>query len=197
MSAYDTVSFKKGGERWRYEIERDNAASQRQAVLTFLAEVAELDQKNREDFIKEHKPYDDMGGLTQEEYDNTLVDMNRKYWGQFKDGVEKKLLILELTLADKQVLSQARSIRTAFNADGTILASNKNGKYPNPYKNPFFNSPSSISPNMEKALEKLKETAINRLHPTPLETPAEQPRRLGTQHEQDSLPSGHKDNQNT
>ncbi|KAA8730679.1 hypothetical protein [Corynebacterium tuscaniense] len=166
------------GKQWRYEVENDNAAVQRQAVRAFLTEVADLDGKISEDFLAEHEPLAEMSGLKDGEYEKELVKLHLKYWGVFRSKVKQHLLTLELSLADEDVRAQASKVGEAFRKDEIKLASpDKEGDtYQSPYSIPFFTSPSPISEDVNKTLEELKRIATERLHPLPSELPVKHPR---------------------
>lgn len=180
------------GQQWRYEVEKDSAAVQRQAVLTFLTEVADLDGKMSKSLFEEHESLADMGGLRSGEYEAKLIDLNWKYWRGFSSKVYQHLLALELSLADEHVRAQATEVRRLLREDEKMFASS--GEEIDPYSNPFFTSSSSMSTTVKTAVEELKEVAVNRLHPLPPEVPVEQPsRRWWSRRNQDSLPAGRED----
>lgn len=184
------------GQQWRYEVEKDSAAVQRQAVLTFLAEVADLNGEMSKGFLAAHESLADMGGLKSDEYVDKLKDLNWTYWSGFSSKVDQHLVTLELNLADELVRAQAAKVRKLLREDEKMFATpdGARGKYPDPDSNPFFMSSSPMSTAVETALEELKEVAANRLHPPPPEVSVEQPsRRWWSRSNQDSLPAGRED----
>lgn len=178
------------GEQWRYEVVKDSATDQRQAVLTFLTEVAELQAKMGEEFRKEHAELAEKDGLRSGEYEKELIDLNWEYWRRFSSKVDQSLLTLELSLADENVRAQVSRVRQVLREDEKMftLPGGVEGNYLAPYDNEFFNASSPMSKPVEIALESLKETAIRHLHPLPPEVPVEQPPRRGLAWHKRELP---------
>lgn len=184
------------GQQWRYEVEKDSAAVQRQAVLTFLTEVADLEGEMSKSFSAEHESLEARGGFKSGEYDDKVIDLNWTYWSGFSSKVDQHLLTLELSLADELVRTEATKVRKLLWEDEKMFAppGGARGTYPDLNSNPFFKSPSPMSTTVETALEELKEVAVNRLHPLPPEVPVEQPsRRWWSRRNQDSLPADRED----
>lgn len=184
------------GQQWRYEVEKDNAAVQRQAVLTFLAEVADLKGEMSKCFSEAHELLVAKGGLKSGEYETKLIDLNWTYWSGFSSKVDQHLVSLELSLADELVRAQATKVRKLLRDDKEMFTppGGERGTYPDPNSNPFFTSSSPMSTAVEMGLEKLKEEAANRLHPLPPEVSVEQPsRRWWSRSNQDSLTASRED----
>ena len=180
------------GERWRYEVVKDSAALQRQAVLTFLAEVANLQREMSEDFSVQHESLANMGGLKSGEYANRLIDLNWEHWSKFSSTVDQHLVTLELSLADEVLRAQTDRVRQVLREDEKMFAppDGVRGTYPDPDSNPFFTSSSPMSKAVEIALEELKELAANRLHPLPRELPEGQSPRPWWSRRPPGLPPG-------
>ena len=168
------------GERWRYEVVRDSAAVQRQAVLTFLAEVANLQGKMEAKANRAALGYmSDMDQLVDDEPGDCEVvngQMDTARW--FLNEAITRVLTLELSLADPVVRSNAVVVRQAMETDKSrYYAPEGEPKQilPNPYVDELLTETYPMSKAVETALEELKEAAINRLHPLPPEVSMEQP----------------------
>lgn len=181
------------GERWRYEVVKDSAAVQRQAVLTFLAEVANLQSKMAAKANGAALGYmTEIDQLVDDEpgdYEVVNGQMDTVRW--FLNEAITRVLTLELSLADPVVRSKAVAVRQAMETDKSrYYAPEGEPKQilPNPYIDELLTETYPMSKAVETALEELKEAAINRLHPLPPEVPAEQPpRRWRSRRSQDSL----------
>lgn len=159
------------GKQWRYEVEKDNATVQRQAILAFLTNVADIEDEVREYYLAQHELLADMAGLKSGEYEAKLIDLNWDCWSKFSSKLDQHFLTLELSQADQVVRAQIARVREVLREDEKIFAppGGVRGIYPDPDSNPFFNSSSPMSKEVKAALEELKVIAVNHLHPLPPE----------------------------
>lgn len=159
---------------------RDSAAVQRQAVLTFLAEVANLQGKMEAKANGAALGYmSEIDQLVDDEpgdYEVVNGQIDTARW--FLNEAITRVLTLELSLADPVVRSNAVVVRQAMETDKSrYYAPEGEPKQilPNPYVDELLTETYPMSKAVETALEDLKETAINRLHPLPPELSVEQP----------------------
>ena len=186
------------GERWRYEVVNDSATDQREAVLTFLTEVAGLQGRMDSKSYWEawEKMSEDDKDCDKDPGDFEMVNGHMDAVRWFLKEAATHVLTLELSLADPEVRSKAVAVHQAMEADRSrYYAPEGEPKQilPNPYVDELLTETYPMSKAVETALEELKETAIKRLHPVPPEFPAEQPpRRWSPWRKQDILPAGNK-----
>lgn len=177
------------GERWRYEVVKDSAAVQRQAVLTFLEGVAELQADIYQRVKGAEAPVTIKFGNPEQEHvirergleEILQVQVDSMWW--FFDEVSARLLQLELSISDPAVRSGIFKVRDEVNSDRNKLDSvfgPKGAAVGNSYqsdKGHLFTEIYPMSKALERSLADFKETAIGRLHPLPPEVPTEQPPR--------------------
>lgn len=166
-------------ERWRYEVEKDSAAVQRQAVLTFLAQVAELQgkmpAKARKAATERLTDLDVLENRKPGFYEVAAGRKDTARW--FLTGAIARVLTLELSLSNSEVRDKAVAVRRAMEADKSRYDAPEEPTrvVHNPLCDELLVETYPMSKAVETALSNLKETAIDCLHPLPPKVPVGQP----------------------
>lgn len=159
------------GERWRYEVEKDSAAVQRQVVVTFLEDSRQVLESMVAQSSSLEKKYK-LSGLSKERsYAEARIDL--LFW--FLNKLHPMVTTLELEVREEHVSVEIGNLRSALrDLENELL------------KLPSLSSEASMVwlernfPEYRAALgpvRRIKESAIEHLHPLPPEVLKERPPR--------------------